>query len=47
MVTSLSLFGEHGVLTLYLYAEIPLGEKWNFLDKELLEKVKEKYKVNG
>lgn len=36
--------GEHGVLTLYPYAEIPFSEKWIFENKELLEKLKKGYK---
>ena len=35
------VIGEHGVLTLYPYAEIPFSEKWIFENKELLEKLKE------
>ena len=40
------VIGEHGVLTLYPYAEIPLSEKWIFENKELLEKFKEEHKAN-
>ena len=40
------VIGEHGVLTLYPYAEIPFSEKWIFEDKELLEKFKEEHKAN-
>ena len=35
------VIGEHGVLTLYPYAEIPFSEKWIFENKELLEKFKQ------
>jgi hypothetical protein len=39
------VIGEHGVLTLYPYAEIPFSEKWIFENKELLEKFKEEHKA--
>ena len=35
------VIGEHGVLTLYPYAEIPFSEKWIFENKGLLEKFKQ------
>ena len=41
------VIGEHGVLTLYPYAEIPFSEKWIFENKELLEKFKKEHKANG
>ena len=40
------VIGEHGVLTLYPYAEIPFSDKWIFEDKELLEKFKNDNKKN-
>jgi hypothetical protein len=41
------VIGDHGVLTLYPYAEIPFSDKWIFEDKELLEKLKEEHKAKG
>lgn len=41
------VIGDHGVLTLYPYAEIPFSDKWIFEDTALLEKLKEEHKVKG
>ena len=36
--------GDHGILTLTPYVEIPLSEKWVFEDQDVLEKVKQQLK---
>jgi len=37
--------GENGSLTLNPYLEIPFTEKWIFENKEILEKVKQQFKL--
>ena len=41
------VIGEHGILTLYPYTEIPLGDKWIFDNKALLEKLKNEQRGEG
>jgi len=36
--------GEHGMLTLTPYAEIPFSDKWIFENQDILEKVKQQFK---